>query len=137
MSGAMVCLFVAHQRQSEQRGEHRVWNCTVLNKNVEEASMRRMKQLKQASGVSGISKEISCCKTLLYGTQLREIVKYKSMIVDIRYYSILFICNIDANEPLQLLHSSVEERAKFTRAISYYYNKKTTKESNQDLIKWR
>lgn len=43
MSGAMVCLFAAHQRQSKQRGEHGVWNCTVLNKNVEEASMRRMK----------------------------------------------------------------------------------------------
>lgn len=43
MSGAMVCLFVAHQRQREQRGEHGVWNCMVLNKNVEEASMRRMK----------------------------------------------------------------------------------------------
>lgn len=43
MSGATACLFVAHQRQSERRGEHRVWNCMELNKNVEEASMRRMK----------------------------------------------------------------------------------------------
>lgn len=43
-------------------------------------------------------------------------MKYKPMIVDIRYYSILFICNIDANEPLQLLHFSIEEMAKFTRA---------------------
>lgn len=51
--------------------------------------MRRMKQLKQASGVSGISKEISCCKTVFYGSQLSEIVKYKPMIVDTRYY--LFI----------------------------------------------
>lgn len=43
MSGTTVCLFVAHQRQKERRGEHRVWNCMVLNKNAEEASMRRMK----------------------------------------------------------------------------------------------
>lgn len=53
--------------------------------------MRRMKQLKQASGVSGISKEISCCKSVFYGPQLREIVKYKPMIVDIRYYLVLVL----------------------------------------------
>lgn len=63
-------------------------------------------------------------------------MKYKPVIVDIRYYSILFICNIDANEPLQLLHFSIEKRAKFTRATGNYY-KKTTKETNQDLIKRR
>lgn len=51
--------------------------------------MKCMKELKQASGVCGISKEISCSKTVFYGSQFREIVKYKPMIVtgDIIYLS--------------------------------------------------
>lgn len=83
-----LCHLVNQRVETEKGGQVNEQQCRVPLCCTPEQRREHMRSetawcLIKKYNLFGISKEISCCKTVFYGSQLREIVKHRPMIADI------------------------------------------------------